>query len=328
MNDKHKKKLYLRTTYNFFNQGLTTPKSNRLKNYSNMCLSNYFENNLPLLNSTNIKLNNEKFVRKIKKAKTRFYKSQEKLSKIIKEEELIKNIYINAIKNKLKDEDKIFHKFLFNQNSINDIINEIPSNQNISNDLIREKEEENKKKHNLRYQNRLEKEINNVYRPERNLGKDENDCNDYIKRFKKLFPNEAIDEIDLKLKTESVILIQRYYREHKDKIKLYIGFEEPHYYIRIYINEYDDYPFIKSIEIKIYSTLFKKNITFIKSIEELLGVSSMNKKNFLKNIDNVLEKIIGTPGGRKADNEKYKKDYYNETKADLSSDDFNDFESD
>ena len=54
----------------------------------------------------------------------------------------------------------------------------------------------------------------------------------------------------------------------------------------------------------------------------------MNKQNFLKNIDNVLEKIIGTPGGRKADNEKYKKDYYNETKADLSSDDFNDFESD
>ena len=121
MNDKHKKKLYLRTTYNFFNQGLTTPKSNLLKNYSNMCLSNNFENNLPLLNSTNINLNNEKFVRKIKKAKTRFYKSQEKLSKIIKEEELIKNIYINAIKNKLKDEDKIFEEFKTVTNKFRDL---------------------------------------------------------------------------------------------------------------------------------------------------------------------------------------------------------------
>ena len=46
---------------------------------------------------------------------------------------------------KVKDEDKIFHKFLFNQNSINDIINEIPSNQNISNDLILRKHNSEKK---------------------------------------------------------------------------------------------------------------------------------------------------------------------------------------
>ena len=321
-----KKKIYLKTSSNFLNKELSPQKKNIVKNYSNKNLINNFDITLPLLSLPKKEKSKEKFIKTIKLKKSKFLKSQEKLNKLIKQEEKIKNFYLNIIKNKIKDEDSDFNSFVINSN---DLIEEIPKRHILYNNYVKEKEKEKDKdkvKMNLRYENKVEREINKIYRLDRNLGKYENDCNDYIRRFKRLFPNKAIDEIDLKLKTESAILIQRFFREHKDKVKLYIGFEEPNYYIRIYINEYDIYPLIKTIEIKIYSTLFKININIIKSIEELFGVSSMNKEKIQKNIGIIFEKIIGNHRINKIKN--INKDYYDESKADLSSDDFDDFEVD
>ena len=316
-----KKKIHLSTAANFYNTGFLPQNKNISKNYSNFNLSNNSENTLPFLQKSNILKNADKLNKKVKIKKSKLFKSQEKLSKLIKEEENFKKIYLNIIKNKVKDEDKDFDEFLLNSN---DITLDDPLYRIIQKSSFSGREQNNI---NLRHQNRTEREINKVYRLERNLGKNENDCNDYIRRFKNLFPNEAIEDLDLKLKKEKVTIIQRFFREHKNKIKIKKVFKEPHYYIRIYANEEDIYPLIKNIEIKIYSTLFKKNIDLIKSTEELFGVNSMTIEKIQKNIDIIIDKIIGNQKV-KSNQKDINKDYYDESKADLSSDDFDDFETD
>ena len=63
---------------------------------------------------------------------------------------------------------------------------------------------------------------------------------DYLARFHLLFPDEFIDdESEIEKKTKDAIKIQKYFREHRDKKKLYCGFEEPNYLVRIYEHEYE-----------------------------------------------------------------------------------------
>ena len=53
-------------------------------------------------------------------------------------------------------------------------------------------------------------------------------------------PDEFIDdESEIEKKTKEAIKIQQYFREHRDKKKLYCGFEEPNYLVRIYEHEYE-----------------------------------------------------------------------------------------
>jgi hypothetical protein len=190
----------------------------------------------------------EKLISKVKLKKTSFFRSQEKINKLIKEEENFKQYYLNIIQKKIKDEERDFNSFLLKSNDISD-------NEPLKNTLM------NTYRGNERYQRRIEREEKKVFPAKRNLGKNEIDSNDYLARFHLLFPGEFIDdESEIEKKTKNVVKIQQYFREHRDKNRLYCGFEEPNYLVRIYEHEYDIYPLIKSVEIKIYSTLFQKNV--------------------------------------------------------------------
>ena len=307
-----KKKFYLKTNSNFTQLSLNLKKP-FLNKISNFRLNNLDQ--LPMLKSFyREKSSPDKILltkRKFKKSK--FLKSQEKLKILIKEEEDFKKYYLNLIRNKVEDEEKDFNNFLLNSNGFRD-------NDSFGNTISNNTKTEGKNKI------KIEKEIKKVFPKKRNLGKSEIDCNDYLRRFNKLFPGEILeDENEFEKKNQGAIKIQQFFREHKKKIKLYSGFEEPDYLVRIYEHEYDVYPMIKSIEIKIYSKLFEKNVTLFKTIEELLGVSTISREKISKRIDEIIGKIIGFKKvKRKVENS----DYYDATKADLSSDDFNDFEED
>ena len=281
------KKIYLRTNTNFNQSSLKLKNPKLIKNFSNLHL-NIHDNQLPVLKSYNQdNVNKEKLISKIKLKKTNFLKSQEKISKLIKEEENFKQYYLNIIQKKVKDEEREFNSFLLKSNDISE-------SEPIRNTLL------NTHRVNDRYQRRIEREEKKVFPDKRNLGKSE-----------------------IEKKTKEAIKIQQYFREHRDKKKLYCGFEEPNYLVRIYEHEYEVYPIIKSIEIKIYSTLFQKNVIMYKTIEELFGVTTMAREKIQKRIGEIIGKIIGVKS-RRAENS----DYYDPTKADLSSDDFNDFEED
>ena len=308
------KKYYLKTNTNFTQLNLNLNKP-LLKNFSKFQLD-IQENQLPLLKSFNYKnASSEKMlIPKKKLKKTKFLKSQEKLKILIQEEENFKNYYLNLIRNKIKDEEKDFNNFLLNTR------NDIPDNELFRNTFLSKTQEKEK------IQKKIEKEEKRVFPSKRNLGKNETDCNDYIKRFNRLFPQEILEDADeFQTKTKNAVKIQQFFRGHKKKIKLYTGYEEPDYFIRIYEHEYDINSMIKSIEIKIYSKLFEKNVTVFKTIEELFGVEAISKEKIVKKIDEIIGKILGFKKvKRKVEN----KDYYDPEKADLSSDDFNDFEED
>ena len=305
------KKIYLRTNTNFNQSNLKLKNPKLIKNFSNLHL-NIHDNQLPVLKSYNQdKANKEKLISKIKLKKTNFLKSQEKISKLIKEEENFKQYYLNIIQKKVKDEEREFNSFLLKSNDISE-------SEPIRNTLL------NTHRVNDRYQRRIEREEKKVFPAKRNLGKSEIDSNDYLARFHLLFPDEFIDdESEIEKKTKDAIKIQQYFREHRDKKKLYCGFEEPNYLVRIYEHEYEVYPIIKSVEIKIYSTLFQKNVIMYKTIEELFGVTNISRERILKRIGEIIGKVIGHRN-KKTENS----DYYDPAKADLSSDDFNDFEDD
>ena len=305
------KTIYLRTNTNFNQSSLKLKNPKLIKNFSNLHL-NIHDNQLPVLKSYNQdNANKEKLISKIKLKKTNFLKSQEKISKLIKEEENFKQYYLNIIQKKVKDEEREFNSFLLKSNDISE-------SEPIRNTLL------NTHRVNDRYQRRIEREEKKVFPAKRNLGKSEIDSNDYLARFHLLFPDEFIDdESEIEKKTKEAIKIQKYFREHRDKKKLYCGFEEPNYLVRIYEHEYEVYPIIKSVEIKIYSTLFQKNVIMYKTIEELFGITTMAREKIQKRIGEIIGKIIGVKS-RRAENS----DYYDPAKADLSSDDFNDFEED
>ena len=61
----------------------------------------------------------------------------------------------------------------------------------------------------------------------------------------------------------------------------------------------------------------------IKTMEELFGVLALTRENIINKIGEIIEKIIGTKR-----NKKKNKIYYDPNFADLSSDDFDDFEDD
>ena len=124
-------------------------------------------------------------------------------------------------------------------------------------------------------------------------------------------------------KIEKIIKSQKFCREHKNKKKLYIGIEEPKCIVRIYENEYDINNDIKSIEIKIYSIFFKKYVSVIKSINELFGEESLTREKIIKKIDLIYRQIMGFKKNTNNNN-----DYYDKSKADISSEDFDDFEKD
>ena len=312
MNNFQKKNYYITTNTNF-NRSLNLKKCK--KSLSNVLLSATNQNEvLPLLNLNKIEATNkEKFIIKLKKPKkTSFYKSQEKLQKTIKEEDTMKLNYFSMIKNKVKESDDEFSYFLIESHE-----NELPD------DKFNENNNEIDIEQFLRNINTEDKKIYSIYRK---LGNDEFNMNDYQRRHKLLFPGEQIrDENYFNKKVNYIITIQRLFRKYRIKRKIYIGLEEPDYLIRIYEHDYDIYPHIKSIEIMIYSTLFKKNVTMIKTIEELLGVESITREKIQKKIGQIIDEIIGSNrNGRRRAND----DYYNPDKADLSSDDFNDFEDD
>ena len=307
------KKNYYITTNTNFNRSLNLKKCK--KSLSNVLLSATNQNEvLPLLNLNKIEATNkEKFIIKLKKPKkTSFYKSQEKLQKTIKEEDTMKLNYFSMIKNKVKESDDEFSYFLIESHE-----NELPD------DKFNENNNEIDIEQFRRNINTEDKKIYSIYRK---LGNDEFNMNDYQRRHKLLFPGEQImDENYFNKKVNYIITIQRLFRKYRIKRKIYIGLEEPDYLIRIYEHDYDIYPHIKSIEIMIYSTLFKKNVTMIKTIEELLGVESITREKIQKKIGQIIDEIIGSNrNGRRRAND----DYYNPDKADLSSDDFNDFEDD
>ena len=307
------KKNYYITTNTNFNRSLNLKKCK--KSLSNVLLSATNQNEvLPLLNLNKIEATNkEKFIIKLKKPKkTSFYKSQEKLQKTIKEEDTMKLNYFSMIKNKVKESDDEFSNFLIESHE-----NELPD------DIFNENNNEIDIEQFRRNINTEDKKIYSIYRK---LGNDEFNMNDYQRRHKLLFPGEQImDENYFNKKVNYIITIQRLFRKYRIKRKIYIGLEEPDYLIRIYEHDYDIYPHIKSIEIMIYSTLFKKNVTMIKTIEELLGVEGITREKIQKKIGQIIDEIIGSNrNGRRRAND----DYYNPDKADLSSDDFNDFEDD
>ncbi len=307
------KKNYYITTNTNFNLSLNLKKYK--KSLSNVLLSATNQNEvLPLLNLNKIEATNkEKFIIKLKKPKkTSFYKRQEKLQKTIKEEDTMKLNYFSMIKNKVKESDDEFSNFLIESHE-----NELPD------DKFNENNNEIDIEQFRRNINTEDKKIYSIYRK---LGNDEFNMNDYQRRHKLLFPGEQImDKNYFNKKVNYIITIQRLFRKYRIKRKIYIGLEEPDYLIRIYEHDYDIYPHIKSIEIMIYSTLFKKNVTMIKTIEELLGVESITREKIQKKIGQIIDEIIGSNrNGRRRAND----DYYNPDKADLSSDDFNDFEDD
>ena len=271
------KKNYYITTNTNFNRSLNLKKCK--KSLSNVLLSATNQNEvLPLLNLNKIEATNkEKFIIKLKKPKkTSFYKSQEKLQKTIKEEDTMKLNYFSMIKNKVKESDDEFSNFLIesHENELpDDIFNE--NNNGIDIEQFR------------RNINTEDKKIYSIYRK---LGNDEFNMNDYQRRHKLLFPGEQIrDENYFNKKVNYIITIQRLFRKYRIKRKIYIGLEEPDYLIRIYEHDYDIYPHIKSIEIMIYSTLFKKNVTMIKTIEEFLIVYIRALFNML-----ILNQYIGS----------------------------------
>ena len=307
------KKNYYITTNTNFNRSLNLKKCK--KSLSNVLLSATNQNEvLPLLNLNKIEATNkEKFIIKLKKPKkTSFYKSQEKLQKTIKEEDTMKLNYFSMIKNKVKESDDEFSYFLIESHE-NELPDDISNENNNGIDIEQ-------------FRRNINTEDKKIYSIYRKLGNDEFNMNDYQRRHKLLFPGEQImDENYFNKKVNYIITIQRLFRKYRIKRKIYIGLEEPDYLIRIYEHDYDIYPHIKSIEIMIYSTLFKKNVTMIKTIEELLGVESITREKIQKKIGQIIDEIIGSNrNGRRRAND----DYYNPDKADLSSDDFNDFEDD
>lgn len=307
-----KQKLYFKTSSNFAPSSLKLKNTKVPQNFSKIRLINQ-DFQLPSIKLLNRESpSKDKLINnKVKLKKTKFLKSQEKLGKLIKEEENFKNYFLNIIQEKVRDEENDFNNFLLKSNDIAD-------NDSIKNSFY------NTFRNDDRNQRRIEREEKKVFPDKRKLGKNEIDSNDYLERFHSLFPNEFIeDESEIKKKERKVIIIQRYFREHRDKKKLFCGFEEPNYFIRIYEHEYDIYPMIKSVEIRLYSILFQKNVILYKTIEELFGVSGMSREKIKKRIGEIIGKIIGTKN-KKNEN----RDYYDPAKADLSSDDFNDFEDD
>lgn len=303
------KKIYLKTTTSF-NKSDTLGEKKKLIFHFHKHLQSSEENHLPLLGSfKKDNMNTDKLIHKMRFKKTKFVKSQEKLNRLIKEEENFRKYYINLIQNKVKDR---FTSYLLNTNDLSE-------DETIKNTFMNPKKIEDEKT-----QRKIEREEKKVFSDKNNLGKDEINCNDYLKRFTLLFPGEFLtDEIMFQKQSKYATIIQRYFREHKNKIKIFIGFEEPDYLIRIYEHEHDAYGMIKSVEIKIYSLLFKKNVSVIKTIEELFGVANMSRDKIVRRTDEIIFKMIGLKN-KKIQN----RDYYDIEKADLSSDDFNDFEED
>ena len=300
------KRYYINTNINF-HRALNLRKSG--KSLSNLQSLNNIKDKLPLLNTSKSNLESERKEKKLKlkiKKKTFFLKSQLKLQKSILEEDKLKKEFFGIIKNKVKDDDDEFNNFLYESHEI--------SNEN------------NKERTNEKYDLNLTKEEKRVFSPYCQIGKDKSNDIDYQIRFRKLFKEEKmIDSDHYNKKLKDIITIQRLFRKLRIKRKLYIGFEEPNYVVRIYEHEYDIYPNIKTVQIIIYSTLFKNNVTIIKSIEELFGVETMEREKIQKKIGVIMDAVIGSKrGGIKRLND----DYYNPDKADLSTDDFNDFEDD
>ena len=313
---QNKNKIYLKTTVSFNKPNIRLKKPILYKNLSNLPIINNQDNLLPMLKSNKLEKtkNEEKLINKVKIKKTKFFKSQEKLNRLIKEEENFRDFYLNLIKNKVKDEEIDFNNFLEKTNDIleNEAIkNTLLNNKGNIKDIKDEKTQKN-----------IEKEEKKVFHNKSLLGKNEFDINDYTKRYQSLFPGENMeDESEFNLKTKSAMKIQQYFREHKNKKIIYKGFEEPNDLIRIYEHECDEYSKIKSIEIKIYSLLFQKNVSIIKTIEELFGVRNISREKIQKKINEIIGKILGFKKWKKIQNE----DYYDKEKADLSSDDFDDF---
>ena len=265
------KNLYLKNNSNFDKSHTSNSKPKLIKKSPNLILFNNKEKVLSFNENKKEKINKEKHLNKIKTKQSQSTKSQEKLNKIIKGEENFKKFHLDLIKNKIKEEDIEFNSFLLKTNDISD----------------NETEDEKTKK-------RIELEEMKIFHIQRNLGKNENNSDDYIKRYNLLFPGEFLqDEANFQEKEKSATIIQQYFRKHKRKKKLYVGFQEPIYLIRIYEYEYDDESKIKSIEIKIYSTLFQKNMVMIKTVEELLGVESISRENIQSNMEKIIETIIG-----------------------------------
>ena len=308
MHNFQNKRYYISTNIN--SQRPFNLRKNK-KTFLHLNSLNNQNDNLPLLNTS--KMESVGKVKKLifkKTKKSSFFNNQLKLMKIIIQEAKMKKESLNLIKNKLKDDNDEFNNFLIKSNEINDYIFN----------------EDNRKRRNVQYKLNLKREEKKVFSSYRQIGKNVLNDDDYQKRFKLLFPGEQINDPDyFNKKVKDVITIQRLFRKSRIKKKLYIGFEEPYYVIRIYEHEYDIYPNIKSIEIIIYSTLFKTNVTFIKTIEELFGVESMKREKIQKKIEQIIDGIIcSKSSGSRREND----DYYNPDKADLSSDDFNDFEDD
>ena len=309
MQNFQNKRFYINTNINS-QRALNLRKSR--KSYLKLNSLNNQNDNLPLLNTS--KFESVGKVKKLifkKTKKSYFLKNQLKLMKIIIQEDKMKKESLNLIKNKLKDDDDEFNNFLLNSNEINDFIFN----------------EDNRGRRNVQYKLNLTKEEKKVFPSYRQIGKDEFNDDDYQKRFRLLFPGEQLKDPDyFTKKVKDVITIQRLFRKFRIKRKkLYIGFIEPYHVIRIYEHEYTVYPDIKSIEIIIYSTLFKTCVTLIKTIEELFGVESMKREKVQKKIGQIIDGIIcSKSSGTRREND----DYYNPDKADLSSDDFNDFEDD
>ena len=308
MHNFQNKRYYISTNIN--SQRPFNLRKNK-KTFLHLNSLNNQNDNLPLLNTS--KMESVGKVKKLifkKTKKSSFFNNQLKLMKIIIQEAKMKKESLNLIKNKLKDDNDEFNNFLLKSNEINDYIFN----------------EDNRKRRNVQYKLNLKREEKKLFPSYRQIGKNVLNDDDYQKRFKLLFPGEQINDPDyFNKKVKDVITIQRLFRKSRIKKKLYIGFEEPYHVIRIYEHDYTIYPDIKSIEIIIYSTLFKTNVTFIKTIEELFGVESMKREKIQKKIEQIIDGIIcSKSSGSRREND----DYYNPDKADLSSDDFNDFEDD
>jgi hypothetical protein len=317
------KRYYINTSSNFFNTSNIKSlfKGKKLfKNISNLQISGNQNTQLPVLNSYDDKrLSQPKYAKKLKIKKSGFLKSQEKLSRLIKEEEHFKQFYLNLIKNKVNEEKNEFNNFLLESHEIND---NDPVRNNFINDNKAKNDENSPREERLK--RKIEREEEKIYSPYPNIGKNKTNSNDYIERLKSLFPGEqSKEEYEFQKKTKNAIIIQRFFREHKNKKRIYTGLEDPDYIIRIYEHDHSLYDNIKSIEIKIYSVLFKKNVKMIKTMEELFGVLALTRENIINKIGEIIEKIIGTKR-----NKKKNKIYYDPNFADLSSDDFDDFEDD
>jgi len=151
------------------------------------------------------------------------------------EEDKLKKEFFGIIKNKVKDDDDEFNNFLYESHEI--------SNEN------------NKERTNEKYDLNLTKEEKRVFSPYCQIGKDKSNDIDYQIRFRKLFKEEKmIDSDHYNKKLKDIITIQRLFRKLRIKRKLYIGFEEPNYVVRIYEHEYDIYPNIICLNLQSQNT--------------------------------------------------------------------------